>query len=140
LDTITIPEHVETIYRIKHVGSYELSISQLHARIQDLLKDVPRSDEPSKALGADFRQDEIRARWNELFTSIQGETLNQFPKREFTVLKICVTCASGAYMRTLAERIGTAFGSTGLALTINRTKIGKYHSLGSVGFWSKLYL
>jgi tRNA U55 pseudouridine synthase TruB len=131
LGEIQIPEHIETMYRVKYQGSHQLNSTQLNQRMEELLAHVPRSDEPSKLLGADFRQDEIRAKWNEIFTSL--------PERNFTILKLCVTCGSGAYMRTLAERIGASFGTTALALTINRTKIGKYVPIGPVGYWTKLY-
>ncbi|MBA3789400.1 hypothetical protein H0X32_03350 [Patescibacteria group bacterium] len=131
LSEITIPEHIETIYRIIHENSYRLSTIELKKRLDELLAHIPRSDEPSKILGADFRQDAVRARWNEIFKTL--------PNRQFEILKLRVICASGSYMRTLAERIGTSLGTTGLALSINRTKIGKFTSLGPVNFWSKQY-
>lgn len=131
IDTITIPEHIETVYRIKNQGLYRLSTAELQVRIQELLVDVPRSDEPSKALGADFRQDEIREKWNHL--------LEVIPDQEFTVLRLRVTCASGSYMRTLAEHIGVSLGTNALALSINRTKIGKYIQFGLFDFWTKNY-
>lgn len=134
LDTITIPEHIETIYTIKQMGSYQLTATELERRVEELLAVVPRSDEPSKLLGADFRQDEVRVQWREL--------LKKVPDQHFTILRLRVVCGSGTYMRTLAERIGTSLGSTGLALSINRTKIGKYihfSDFGQMGFWLKQY-
>ena len=131
LDTIQIPEHIETIHSITLNGIEIVSKDHLQSRIEDSLALVPRSDEPSKVLGADFRQDEVRARWKELFSKV--------PSRNFTILTLSVTCGSGSYMRTLAERIGLSLGSTGLALSINRTKIGAYISFGPFGFWLKQY-
>lgn len=129
LDTILIPEHIETIYTIQNLESYQLNTAQLSTRIQELLSEVPRSDEPSKVLGADFRQDEVRAKWIELFRAV--------PDQEFMILRLRVACGSGSYMRTLAERIGASLGTNALALSINRTKIGKYLSLGPFSFWTK---
>jgi tRNA U55 pseudouridine synthase TruB len=126
---ITIPEHVETIYRIKNLSSRTLNTSELQAHIKELLTTVPRSDEPSKLSGADFRQDAIRTHWEEVFQNV--------PHREFTVIKIQVVCASGAYMRTLADRIGTSLGTSGLALSIDRKKIGKYVQFGPVDIWTR---
>ena len=131
LDTIAIPEHIETIYKIKQLGSYVLTTAELQTRVVELLSSVPLSDEPSKELGADFRQDEVRARW--------GELLSSMPDYEFAVIRLRVTCAPGAYMRTLAERIGNSLGTTALALSINRTRIGKYLPLGLWGIWTKQY-
>jgi tRNA pseudouridine(55) synthase len=132
LDDITIPEHIETIYKIKLLESREVLKAELQTIIQESLAVVPRSDEPSKELGADFRQDAVRARWDELFKTI--------PDRKFTIVTLRVTCASGAYMRTLAERIGHSLDATALALSINRTKIGEVLAVGPVIFWKKLYL
>jgi tRNA U55 pseudouridine synthase TruB len=107
--------------------------SELEKEIAQSLSSVPRSDEPSKILGADFRQDEIRERWSEMFKGIPKD-------REFQIVKIQVICASGAYMRTLVERIGTSLGTTACALSINRTKIGRYISVSTdFGFWIKAY-
>lgn len=118
LGTIDTPRHDETIYRIELLGRTEVSTCALLERIQRLLSHVPRSEEPSKRLGADFRQDAIRAAWQEVFSTI--------PDRPFTVLRLRVACASGTYMRTLAGRIGMELGSSGIALSIHRTRIGRY--------------
>ncbi|HEX5774545.1 MAG TPA: hypothetical protein VFY28_01110 [Candidatus Paceibacterota bacterium] len=115
LDTIEIPTHKETVYRIKQLGTASLSEDALQTRVMEMLSLAPRSDEPSKVLGADFRQDEIRARWGVMFASM--------PTREFVVLRLRVSCASGTYMRTLASRIARELGTTGFALSIRRTMI-----------------
>ena len=124
---IEIPEHKERIYALKHLGTERISAASLHKRIQEMLAVAPRSDEPSKELGADFRQDEIRKHWNTLFGVL--------PNREFVVLRLRVVCASGTYMRSLAGRIGEALGTKALALSIKRTKIGRYF----FGLWQLLY-
>lgn len=129
LDEVTIPEHEETIYRISLLNVKQVSTEQLHACIRETLRTVPRSDEPSKGIGADFRQDAVRARWDELFTEI-GE-------RTVCILTLRVTCGSGAYMRTLAGRLGRALGTSAFALSIHRTKIGQYVPFGPFGFWRK---
>lgn len=126
---IEIPVHDETIYNIQLLGIETVSADALLARIQDMLAYVSRAPQPSKALGADFRQDAIRTRWNEIFAEVG--------KRDFSVIKLRVTCASGTYMRTLAERIGASLGTQALALSINRTKIGKYSLLPFFGFWKQ---
>ncbi|HYF28739.1 MAG TPA: hypothetical protein VEA36_00025 [Candidatus Paceibacterota bacterium] len=120
---IKIPTHEETVYRIRRLSESRVSKEDLKARIEDLLTYAPRSDEPSKALGADFRQDEIREAWGAVFA--------QMPDRSFTILRLRVTCASGTYMRTLASR----FGAQGLALSIHRTKIGQF--LPFLGVWMR---
>ncbi|RTK96853.1 MAG: hypothetical protein EKK59_10130 [Neisseriaceae bacterium] len=127
LHTITIPTHTETIHAITLVHAYQADSDFIRNYIQEALSSVPRDDSPSKELGADFRQDAIRAAWQELFDTM--------PARTFVVLKLRVVCGSGAYMRTLAERIGRTLGTSALALSIHRTKVGTYRRLGPIHFF-----
>lgn len=127
LNSIVIPEHDETVYRIQCRGIATVSEADLALRIQTILATVPRSVEPSKTLGADFRQDEIRERWSELFASL--------PDRTFSILSLRVSCGSGTYMRTLAGRIGESLGTSALALSIHRRGIGRYVPVLDVVGW-----
>lgn len=122
---INIPEHEEHIYNIKVQDSISISSTALATRVADFLAKVPTSDEPSKLLGADFRINEVRTSWEKLFANA-GE-------RTFTVLSLRVSCGSGTYMRSLAGRLGEALGTRALALSIRRTRIGKYWK----GWWLK---
>jgi tRNA U55 pseudouridine synthase TruB len=131
LDSIEIPTHEEKIYRAKLMKMTRVPGSLLRDRIEDILSVVPKTDEPSKALGADFRQEVIRAGWRNLLSSIH--------EREYTVLTLRVPCASGTYMRTLVERIAEMLGSRALALSIVRTRIGSYGKLGPLGFWLRSF-
>lgn len=132
ISAIDIPTHIEHVYRIQHKGAYTMSSADLKVRVATFLSRVPRTSEPSKKLGEDFRVDAVQRAWEELFKSA--------PERQFLVLRLKVTCASGTYMRSLAGRIGEALGSRGLALSIHRSRIGKYVPLvGRFGFWRETY-
>lgn len=131
LDEIVIPEHVETIYKAEVLKLEQVSKHALLERIGSGLQVVPTSDEPSKLHGRDFRQHEIREQWKTMFA--------EMPERNFSVLTLRVTCASGTYMRSLAARLAREFGTTAIALSIERTKIGRYRKIGSFGFWAKLF-
>jgi tRNA U55 pseudouridine synthase TruB len=126
-----IPEHIERLYRAQYLSHAEISSVELVGRIKNLLALVPRTTEPSKALGKDFRIEEVRASWERVFA--------QAGARTFQVARVRVVCASGAYMRSLAPRIGEALDTKALALSIHRTKIGKYLSLGPLELWLKNY-
>lgn len=128
LDTITVPSHQETIYRIVCERSETITARALRERIDNALSQAPRSLMPSKELGADFRREDIAHAWS--------MTLKD---RSFAVLTLRVTCASGTYMRSLAGRIGEALGTRGMALSIDRTRIGTYKSAFGVGFWTREY-
>lgn len=125
LTHIEIPEHEEHIYSIAHLGTETLSASALHKRVVAFLQKVPKTDEESKVLGADFRIDAVRESWDALNTS----------SRTFSVLRLRIACGSGTYMRSLAGRIGESLGTKALALSIRRTKIGKRF----LGLWTQLY-
>lgn len=127
LGDIVIPEHEERIYSIKELGAEHVTTETLKARIENVLRKTPVSDEPSKELGADFRIEAVRTSWEKLFENAGS--------REFLILKVRVVCGSGTYMRSLAGRLGETFGTKALALSIKRTKIGKYWN----GFWVKNY-
>lgn len=129
LDTITIPTHTETVYAMRLTGIASLSTEALRERIDWMLARAPRDDAETKRLGADFRQDAIRTAWSRLFVAA--------PEKTYTVLSLRVTCASGTYMRSLAERIGVALGTRALALSIRRTRVGRHARL--LPFWLREY-
>lgn len=131
LGSIRIPEHEEAFYRIELLSQETIEREQLEERIASLLARAPRAPEDSKALGADFRQDAIRTAWTELFA--------REPSRSYALLTLRVTCASGSYMRTLAERLGKGLGTRALALSIRRTKIGRYRQLLGTGLWTRVF-
>lgn len=131
LNTIDIPTHAETIYRIEALQLSCMTRVDLRRRIETLLDCAPKSDEPSKRIGADFRQDMIRSAWSAIYAGM--------PDRSFTLVRLRVTCASGTYMRTLAARLGAACGTTALALSIHRSKIGRYLPLPfGLGLWRSI--
>ncbi len=131
LEDIKIPEHTERIYAIQNIGSYTLSRTELEERIFALLSKVPRTQEPSKRIGEDFRVDTIRTHWESLFTTVS--------EKNFHIVRLKVICASGTYMRTLAGRIGKSLGTEALALSIKRTKIGTYFPILTTGFWLRTF-
>lgn len=132
IDSIEIPTHDETVYQATVLQIGAVTKQDLHARIERLLLLAPRSDEPSKVLGADFRQEEIRAAWNQTFA--------RMPDRPFTVVRLRIVCGSGTYMRTFATRIAKELCTTGLALSIHRLRIGTYHPLPlGLGFWTRTF-
>ncbi|MDP3402442.1 MAG: hypothetical protein Q8S35_00595 [bacterium] len=132
LDSISIPTHEERIYSIKHVAARTIEINDLRKRVIDILSLAPRTNEPSKELGADFRQDEIGAAWLNSLSTLED--------RGFVVLTLTVTCASGTYMRSLAERIGIELGTQAVALSIHRTRVGQCAALPfGLCVWIKTY-
>lgn len=127
LSSISIPTHKEHIYRARLLSTTSISTQTLKERVEQYLARVPKTTEPSKELGADFRIDAVRESWQHIL-SRQDAT--------WYVARIRVICGSGTYMRTLASRLGTALGTGGIALSIHRRTIGIYR----YGIWWKRYV
>ena len=80
----------------------------------------------------DFRRPQIRENYALLKKSVDEN-------QQFYILKFRCICSSGTYMRSLASMIGEGLGSTGVAFSIHRTKMGKYKKFGPISFWGKQY-
>lgn len=96
------------IYSIESLGWQKKKSTEVQREILEKIKSVT----------GDFRQAEISAGWDKHF-----KTTN-LP--DYSILKFKVTCSSGAYMRSLAERIGKESGMPALAYNIVRTRLEKY--------------
>jgi tRNA U55 pseudouridine synthase TruB len=131
LHEITIPTKRSAIYALKYEGIRIISKSDLVLFAQEKIETIPKIVDPRKALGADFRREEVRATWNDF--SLYGHDTYQ-------ILSFTCIASSGTYMRSLGEHIAQALGTKGLAYSIHRTKIGKYFPLfKSYGFWWKCF-
>lgn len=123
------PERKMYVARIRRVGTRTLSNAEVLQDIRRRLSLLRLTPHP-KRYGDDFRKPEIEARWTTLMST----------PMTYTVIRCRVIVRTGTYIRSLAALIGERLGTTALAYSIHRTKIGRYYSLGShFGFWSKQY-
>lgn len=99
-----IPFKEVTIYSLEIIESRQISSENLNQIIQKNIDLV---------IG-DFRQEEIKKCWSELFNLVD---------MDYSVIKIKVKCSSGTYMRSLVNRIGKNMKTGAFALSIKRTKI-----------------
>ena len=65
----------------------------------------------------DFRQKEILKTWEKFLKGSQDK---------FYIASFHIKCASGTYVRGIADSLGEKVGMPALALKIKRTKVGKY--------------
>jgi len=104
-----LPEEMPTkeveIYSIELIGERLIPAHELKATI---LRNI------SKVAG-DFRQKEIGQRWDEILSD---------SSREFKAITLRISCSSGTYMRSLADRMGKDTSTGAFALSIKRTKMG----------------
>ena len=107
-----LPDEMPTkeveIYDIEQIGSRALSGQKIFETISENIKLVK----------GDFRQNEIVDKWQKF--------AQENYKTRFIILKIKVSCSSGTYMRSLANRIGIDAGIPALAFSIKRTRVNGY--------------
>lgn len=108
LDEVEIPTHNVLVENIEIVENREILG-------RDLLEDI--KEKIAKVKG-DFRQEEILKIWEE---KLKGKEEEKYP-----VVKLRISCGSGAYMRSIANDIGKRLGTGALAFKIVRTKVGEF--------------
>lgn len=130
LENIEIPISKLHIKRIEVLGLRKISFGELKKDAINKINTLQLGDLDSR-VGSGFRKNEILEDWNKLEID---------DSQEFQLAKLNVVSASGGYMRTLAEMISEKLGGTGLAYSINRTKIGKYLKIiNTYGFWTRVF-
>lgn len=115
LGEIDIPTRRSKIYKIETHGLREITKEDLKREVFEKINLLPTVTEPSKQYGRDFRRKEVFESWE--------MALGKEPDKYF-VAKISVACSSGTYMRSIAQLLGKDLGTSALALSITRTKIG----------------
>ncbi len=107
-----VPDEMPTkeveIFAIEQIGSKAMSGQRIVETVMGNIKKV----------NGDFRQKEIVDKWQEF--------AKENEKNRFMILKIKVSCSSGTYMRSLANRIGVDAGIPALAFSIKRTRVNGY--------------
>ncbi|MAZ56630.1 hypothetical protein CL653_02475 [bacterium] len=130
LNEIAIPTNISQVYKLKLLSFRTESKESIYKYTTEKIETIPKVTDERKALGNDFRRDEVRTAWKKWLEEAE---------KEYQIATIKCACGSGTYMRSLAEEIGNKLGSTGLAYSIRRTKIGRYKKLLGFGCWFKSF-
>jgi tRNA pseudouridine(55) synthase len=120
LDEIEIPTRTSTIYELELTEIETKPRQEIAAIALQKINTIPEVTDPRKALGADFRRQDVRADWQDIASNYELPA-------EYTIAHFRCVASSGAYMRTLATIIAEKAGTTALAYHIHRTKIGNYN-------------
>ena len=104
---VKIPEHEVEVKSLKFLKIKKISSKKLLESIEKRIGKVK----------GDFRQKEILKIW-------QKNLKNKEDK--FCVASFHIKCGSGTYVRSIANDLGEKIGIPTLALTIVRTKVGKW--------------
>ncbi len=134
LDHIEIPTATTKLFKLTYHHSRQFPPDKIRKYVHERINLVPRVTEESKLLGADFRRVKTLKAWDEVLRTTDAST--------FLVARFTCICSSGTYIRSLAPHIASLLGTTGLAFSIHRTKIGKYFPLPIFkrhGVWFKQF-
>lgn len=121
LHEIEIPTKHSTVYSLTFTKSETLTKVDVVEKALAKINSIPPVTELRKAIGNDFRRDDIRADWDNILTDDSLPT-------EYQIIHFTCIASSGTYMRTLASEIAKALGTVGLAWHIHRSEIGRYDS------------
>ncbi len=126
LDEIEIPSYTSKIYQLTYSGSKIHSGTKVYENAIERINSLPPVTDPKKSLGNDFRRTDVRSDWEHF--------VQDYRDAEFQIAQFTCACASGAYMRSLAEVIAKQCQTVGLAFSIHRTKIGSRRRLPVFGY------
>jgi tRNA pseudouridine55 synthase len=110
LNEIEIPEKEIEIYSFAYISNGEITIHSLKQKVGKAIASVH----------GDFRQNEIKNRWDEVFSKIKNE------KKRLTTAKFSISCSSGTYVRELVHQLGQQTGFGAVSVDIVRTSVGMY--------------
>ncbi|HEX4799055.1 MAG TPA: hypothetical protein VFV22_00760 [Candidatus Paceibacterota bacterium] len=129
--TIEIPIKESRIYKLQLNTIALLRKETLCEMARAKIETIPVVTDTKKKLGADFRRSIVRENW---------DTIAESGLPQYQVITFTCIASSGTYMRTLCSHIAEKLGTHGLALSIHRTKMGRYMPLTKkIGFWRKTY-
>jgi tRNA pseudouridine55 synthase len=132
LSEITMPVAETEIFKLEFLNSKEFSAGEIFETAVEKINSIPPVTDERKALGKDFRREDIRLDWK--------LWLERHKTSQILVADFVTTVESGTYIRSLAEELGRRLGVKSLAFAIHRSKIGSYQKLPfGQGFWRKTY-
>jgi tRNA pseudouridine55 synthase len=105
---VEVPEREVEVKSLQFRGSRKITPNALLKNINSRISKV----------SGDFRQKEILKIWHKELSSYEGSS--------FPIASFKIKCSSGTYVRSFAHTMGEKIGIPALALTIKRTKIGKW--------------
>lgn len=112
LGTIEVPTRQMMVQELHYLGMRSLTTEEL---LQDIVTRLDAFNPPkSEHTGHDFRKEDIKERWKQVLVGGAQVSIARFRAR----------VSAGTYIRALAPVIASTCGTTGLAYSIRRTRIG----------------
>lgn len=118
-ETVISPIREVNVKSLKFIKLNKISSKKLLENIERRIKKVK----------GDFRQKEILKIWRKKLQKSAKQ------RDQFFLTSFYIKCGSGTYVRSIANDLGQLIGIPSLALTIRRTKIGKYSKIIPIWTW-----
>ena len=118
LSKIIIPEKKIRIKSLLMEGYKEVVLGEVLKKVEKNIKKVK----------GDFRQEKALRSW---------EKTAKDTKRKHILVKFKISCSSGTYVRSIANRLGEKMKCGAIALSIKRTKVGDFDLSDSIRFEQK---
>ncbi len=112
IDEIEIPTRQIKIFNLEHTNTRIL-------KAKELLNDI---ESRVTLVKGDFRQSEILAKWKRAI-ELQAEVNHT---HDYLISGFRADVSSGTYIRSLAYEMGEMLGTSALAYSIKRTRVGEY--------------
>ncbi|MDB4939880.1 MAG: ine55 [Candidatus Doudnabacteria bacterium] len=120
LDQIAIPKRAFKITKAQLIKFESEDSTRVKETIFEMIE----------AVSGNFRQDQIKSNWSEIFTKI---------KQPLQIAVVEVDCGSGAYIRSIADQLGKDLDNKAILLSLVRTKIGEYSAKDSISVLPQQY-
>ncbi len=108
LDEITIPQKEVLIKKISTEKIFKIQKSELQKKIIGKIENTV----------GNFRQERIRREW--------GKLLKKLNQEKFKIIRVEISCSSGGYIRSIAEKLGVLLSSKALLYSLIRTEVGEW--------------
>jgi tRNA pseudouridine(55) synthase len=137
LNEIIVPSKKSEVYSLQLHSIQQKKRRAIYHEALSKINSIPKVTDERKALGNDFRREDIRSDWALFEHTGNADDL-------FTIVTLRCVASSGTYMRSLAEevsrRLHMSQKTSSLAYHIHRTKIGVYKQPFSIlGYWQRLF-
>jgi len=132
LAEIDIPTAHTRVYKLICENVRTEDATAIYETALEKINSIPEVTDANKALGKDFRRQDVRLSWKVWLEHHKG--------KKISIGTFYCIASSGTYMRSLAKELGRLLNADALAYSIDRTEIGQYQSLPfGLGFWTKKF-
>jgi tRNA pseudouridine55 synthase len=111
---------------LDNINSREMNITKITLSTCKKIsadKVLKSAQEKISKVSGDFRQKEILKLWNKKLKAMVAK---------FLVVDVVISCASGTYIRSIAQQLGKQLNCGGLLFNLKRSSVGKFKAKNAI--------